>query len=57
MLIQEIAFIVLPACWLIEIRFLRGEEIFLFTAVSRLALGPTQPPNRVMAGALSSEIK
>jgi hypothetical protein len=35
----------------------RGLRIFLFTAVSRLALGPTQPPIQWVPGALSRGVK
>jgi hypothetical protein len=35
----------------------RSEDFFLFTAVSRQALGPTQPPINWVPGALSSGIK
>jgi hypothetical protein len=34
-----------------------GLGIFLFTAVSRTALGPTQPPNQLDPGALSLGVK
>jgi hypothetical protein len=35
----------------------RGMGIFLFTAVSRTALGPTQPPIQLVPGALSLGVK
>jgi hypothetical protein len=34
-----------------------GLGIFLFTTVSRTALGPTQPPIQWVLGALSLEVK
>jgi hypothetical protein len=35
----------------------QGLRIFLFSTVSRLALGPTQPPIQLVAGALSLGVK
>jgi hypothetical protein len=35
----------------------QGLVIFLFTNVSRLALGPTQPPIQLVPGALSLGVK
>jgi hypothetical protein len=40
-----------------RVRFPTGAGIFLFTTVSRLALGPTQPPIQWVPGALSLEVK
>jgi hypothetical protein len=30
--------------WMDEVQFQAGQEIFLFSTVSRSALGPSQPP-------------
>jgi hypothetical protein len=38
-------------------RFPAGTENFLFTTVSRTALGPTQPPIQCVPGALSLRVK
>jgi hypothetical protein len=35
----------------------RGLGIFLFTTASRMVLGPTQPPNQSVPGALSLRVK
>jgi len=35
----------------------QGLEIFLFTTVSRMALGPTQPPSQWITGPLSLGVK
>jgi hypothetical protein len=35
----------------------QGLEIFLFTTMSRMALGPTQSPIQWVLGALSMEVK
>jgi hypothetical protein len=34
-----------------------GQEIFLYSAASRPALGPTQPPSQWVAGPLSPGVK
>jgi hypothetical protein len=40
-----------------RVRFRRGLGIFLFTTVSRTALGPTTPPTEWVLGALSLGVK
>jgi hypothetical protein len=40
-----------------SVRFPAGVGNFLFTTVSRTALGPTQPPIQWVPGALSLEVK
>jgi hypothetical protein len=39
-------------CQRIDVQFLVGTEIFLFNTMSRLALGPTQPPIQWVSGLL-----
>jgi len=43
--------------WVSTVRFPAGAGNFLFTTVSRPALGPTQPPIQRVSGALSPEVK
>jgi hypothetical protein len=43
--------------WMTAVRFPVGEEFLLFTTISRLALGPTQPPIQGVLGALSLWVK
>jgi hypothetical protein len=43
--------------WTAGVRFLAGEEIFLYSTESRPALGPTQPSIQWIPKAASSEVK
>jgi hypothetical protein len=43
--------------WRGEVRFLAGQEIFLYSTASTPALGPTESPIQWVPGALSPEIK
>jgi len=43
--------------WTTEVRVLTGTEIFPFATMSRLVLGPTQPPTQWIPGVLSLRIK
>jgi hypothetical protein len=43
--------------WMIGVQFPVGVGIFLFSIMSRLALGPTQPPIQCVPGALSLGVK
>jgi len=43
--------------WTIEVSFLTDARIFLFAAMSRLALGPTQPLIQWVLKALSPGVK